>query len=78
MDARTRRRVPHTQWLGLTTVLPCHYITLDGDPDVAAYMEHHRAVRARGERIAEPVLLRAGDWISVDGEGRVVAAAAAE
>ncbi len=67
-----------TRWLGLETVLPCHYITLEGDPDVAAYMEHHRAVRARGERIAEPVLLRAGDWISVDGNGRVVSAAAAE
>ena len=32
-----------TQWLGLDTVLPCHYITLDGDKDVAEYMKHYRA-----------------------------------
>ncbi len=38
-----------TQWLGLETVLPCHYITLDGDRDVADYMKHHRAARARGD-----------------------------
>src|SRR6185312_14415084 len=25
------------QWLGLATVLPCHYIQPDGDPDVAAF-----------------------------------------
>ena len=47
-----------TQWLGLETVLPCHYITLDGDPDVAEYMKHHRAAKARGEKIADPYLLR--------------------
>ncbi len=67
-----------TKWLGLETVLPCHYITLDGDPDVAAYMEQHRAARARGETIADAVLLRAGDWLELDARGRVVAAAAAE
>lgn len=61
-----------TQWLGLETVLPCHYITLDGDADVAAYMRHHADVVARGEPIAEPHLLRAGDWIAFDDDGRVV------
>ena len=60
-----------TQWLGLETVLPCHYITLDGDPDVAEYMKHHRAAAARGEPIADPYLLRAGDWITFDDAGKV-------
>ena len=61
-----------TQWLGLDTVLPCHYITLDGDKDVAEYMKHHRAAKARGEAIADPYLLRAGDWIEFDTSGKVV------
>lgn len=60
------------QWLGLETVLPCHYITLDGDRDVAEYMEHHRAAEAQGEAIGTPYLLRAGDWIDLDGDGRVL------
>jgi L-ascorbate metabolism protein UlaG (beta-lactamase superfamily) len=64
-----------TEWLGLETVLPCHYITLDGDPDVAAYMIHHAAARARGAVIAARYLLRAGDWIELDRMGQVVAAA---
>ena len=61
-----------TQWLGLETVLPCHYITLDGDPDVADYMRHHGEARARGEAIADALLLRAGDWIEFDAAGKVV------
>ena len=44
-----------TQWLGLDTVLPCHYITLDGDKDVAEYMKHHRAAKARGESDRRPL-----------------------
>ena len=44
-----------TQWLGLETVLPCHYITLDGDKDVAEYMKHHRAAKARGEQHRRPL-----------------------
>jgi L-ascorbate metabolism protein UlaG (beta-lactamase superfamily) len=61
-----------TQWLGLETVLPCHYITLEGDPDVAEYMRCHAAAKARGESVAEPYLLRAGDWIEFDAAGRVL------
>ena len=67
-----KRRVLATQWLGLESVLPCHYITLDGDKDVAEYMKHHRAAKARGEDIADPYLLRAGDWIEFDTSGKVV------
>ena len=61
-----------TKWLGLKTVLPCHYITLEGDADVAAYMAAHAEVKARGEAIAEPYLLRSGDWIELDARGEVV------
>lgn len=61
-----------TQWLGLKAVLPCHYVTLDGDPDVASYMDHHRAARARGEAIADAFLLRSGDWIELDAAGHVL------
>jgi L-ascorbate metabolism protein UlaG (beta-lactamase superfamily) len=61
-----------TEWLGLTTVLPCHYITLDGDADVDAYKTHHAAARARGVQIAEPLYLRPGDWVELDPSGRVL------
>lgn len=60
------------QWLGLTTVLPCHYVTLDRDADVAEYRRLDAEARARGEATPDARYLRAGDWIEVDGEGRVV------
>jgi L-ascorbate metabolism protein UlaG (beta-lactamase superfamily) len=66
-----------TEWLGLEAVLPCHYITLDGDPDVASYMAHHAAARARGATVADPYLLHPGDWIEMDASGRVVSPARA-
>jgi L-ascorbate metabolism protein UlaG (beta-lactamase superfamily) len=65
------------QWLGLETVFPCHYITLDGDPDVIDYMRHHEAAKAKGETVGDAVLLRAGDWIEFDGHGRRVLSGAA-
>jgi L-ascorbate metabolism protein UlaG (beta-lactamase superfamily) len=61
-----------TQWLGLTTVLPCHYITLEGDADVAQYMQHYRAAKARGETIADAYLMRPGDWAEVNQQGRII------
>ncbi|WP_258052491.1 hypothetical protein [Mesorhizobium sp. INR15] len=39
---------------------------------VAEYMKHHREAKARGEAIADPYLLRAGDWIEFDRDGKVV------
>jgi len=66
-----------TEWLGLETVLPCHYITLDGDRDVADYMKHHREAKARGAKIADPYLLKSGDWIEFDAAGKVLRPAAA-
>ena len=66
-----------TQWLGLGTVLPCHYITPEGDPDVAEYMRLHGEARARGEAVPDALVLRPGETITLDGTGRLVAEAAA-
>lgn len=66
-----------TQWLGLEAVLPCHYITLEGDRDVAEYMRHHREAKARGETIAAPYLLKSGEWIEFDAAGKVLRPVAA-
>lgn len=60
------------KWLGLETILPCHYITLDGDRDVESFMEHHKAQKDAGEPIGDAYLLRPGDWIDLDREGSVV------
>ena len=65
------------RWLGLQTVLPCHYITLEGDSDVAEYMTHHRATRNRGEAIGDPYLLPAGAWIELGADGGVISPAQA-
>lgn len=66
-----------TEWLGLQTVLPCHYITLDGDADVAAYKTHHAEAKARGAAIGEAYYLRSGDWLEIDPSGLIVAPAKA-
>lgn len=71
-----REALMATQWLGLGTVLPCHYITPDGDPDVAEYMRLHAAARASGEAVAEALVLRPGDAIALDAEGQVLGRAA--
>lgn len=63
------------QWLGLETVLPCHYITVD--EDVAAFEAHLGAARERGERVPHSLVLQPGDWIEVDSGGHVVMAQAA-
>jgi L-ascorbate metabolism protein UlaG (beta-lactamase superfamily) len=48
------------QWLGLETVLPCHYIS----PDCDELREFNRlldAERARGERVPQSVALAPGE-----------------
>lgn len=63
------------RWLGLRTVLPCHYITPDGHPEVEAYLALDAEARAAGETgLPDPVILRCGDWIAFDAEGRRVPA----
>jgi L-ascorbate metabolism protein UlaG (beta-lactamase superfamily) len=56
-----REGVLASQWLGLKTVFPCHYCTLDGDPDVLEFQRELALTKERGETVPESVLLRAGD-----------------
>lgn len=56
------------QWLGLETVLPCHYI----DPhcaEVAEFQEHLAAAQARGERVPTSVVMAPGEVFVVKDEG---------
>jgi L-ascorbate metabolism protein UlaG (beta-lactamase superfamily) len=52
------------QWLGLQTVLPCHYIDPDDD-DVRAFLGHLEEARGRGESVPEAVVLRPGEAITL-------------
>jgi L-ascorbate metabolism protein UlaG (beta-lactamase superfamily) len=52
------------QWLGLETVLPCHYINPDC-PEVRAFEAYLASARSRGERAPASVVLRPGEWISI-------------
>lgn len=48
------------QWLGLETVLPCHYINPDC-AEVAEFNEFLGQARARGERVPRSVVLKPGE-----------------
>ncbi|MEJ2600494.1 MAG: MBL fold metallo-hydrolase [Anaerolineales bacterium] len=53
------------QWLGLDTVLPCHYI----DPncnEVSEFQLHLEAAQSRGETIPEVVVLKPGEIYAVN------------
>jgi L-ascorbate metabolism protein UlaG (beta-lactamase superfamily) len=54
------------QWLGLQTVLPCHYVTPEDDPDVAAFQAELAAAKARGEQVPESIVLNPGDTLTID------------
>jgi L-ascorbate metabolism protein UlaG (beta-lactamase superfamily) len=51
------------QWLGLETVLPCHYINPDDD-DVREFNRCLDAARAAGARVPKSLVLNAGDVIT--------------
>lgn len=53
------------QWLGLDTVLPCHYINPDHD-DVREFIQHLEQAQARGERTPQCVVLKPGDVFTVE------------
>lgn len=57
------------EWLGLSTVLPCHYITLD--EDVAEFERCLETARTAGRPVPRSVVLRPGDWIEVAPDGTV-------
>jgi L-ascorbate metabolism protein UlaG (beta-lactamase superfamily) len=52
------------QWLGLETVLPCHYI----NPDCEEVREFNRLLdeaRAKDSRVPRSVVLQPGDWLEI-------------
>lgn len=54
-----------SQWLGLKTVLPCHY----NDPscvEVQEFNQHLEEARARGEQVPESVVLGPGDTLALE------------
>ncbi len=57
------------EWLGLGTVLPCHYITVDDD--VAEFDRCLEAARVAGRTVPRSIVLRPGDWIDVAPDGVV-------
>jgi L-ascorbate metabolism protein UlaG (beta-lactamase superfamily) len=55
------------QWLGLETVLPCHYINPDCD-DVREFQRYLDEARERGERGPQAVTLHPGEWVEFTAE----------
>jgi L-ascorbate metabolism protein UlaG (beta-lactamase superfamily) len=56
------------QWLGLQTVLPCHYIDPD-DPDVRAFDGHLAELARQGKPVPRSLVLKPGDWIAIPAGG---------
>ena len=52
-------------WLGLRTVLPCHYINSDC-PEVKEFNHHLATAAAAGKRVPQSVVLRPGDSFTMD------------
>jgi L-ascorbate metabolism protein UlaG (beta-lactamase superfamily) len=56
------------EWLGLETVLPCHYINPDCE-DVREFQGHLDEARRAGRKVPNCVVLRPGDWIDCQSSG---------
>ena len=63
------------QWLGLETVLPCHYINPD-DPDVREFERRLSDLAVKGERVPRSIVLRPGESIEIAAGGVDIARAA--
>jgi len=59
-----REGVMAAEWLGLDTVLPCHYINPDAD-DVREFERLLEEARAAGKRVPASRVLQAGESITV-------------
>ena len=55
------------QWLGLETLLPCHYIGMD-NPDLHEFTRLHAEAAARGEAVPHSIVMRPGDWLERTGD----------
>jgi L-ascorbate metabolism protein UlaG (beta-lactamase superfamily) len=53
------------QWLGLKTILPCHYINPDLNPDLQEFQRLHAEARQRGQNVGESIVLKPGDWLEL-------------
>jgi L-ascorbate metabolism protein UlaG (beta-lactamase superfamily) len=53
------------QWLGLKTILPCHYIDPATNPDLQNFLSLHKEAKAAGEVVGECVVLKPGDWLKL-------------
>ncbi|MCI0535842.1 MAG: hypothetical protein L0Z50_11515, partial [Verrucomicrobiales bacterium] len=60
-----REGILAAQWLGLKTILPCHYINPTTNPDLAEFQRLHAEAKARGEKIGESIVLKPGDWMKL-------------
>jgi L-ascorbate metabolism protein UlaG (beta-lactamase superfamily) len=60
-----REGVLAAQWLGLQTVLPCHYIDPDTSDDLHEFQRLMNNARERGEPVPETIVLRPGDWLDL-------------
>jgi len=59
------------QWLGLETVLPCHYIGTD-NPDLDEFKRLYKEAKARGEKLPESVVMKPGEVLEhVSGKWRL-------
>ncbi|MER8929028.1 MBL fold metallo-hydrolase [Mesorhizobium sp. M0859] len=74
-DLSPREGLLAAQWLGLSTVLPCHYTDPD-DPLVKEFMGLVDAARDRGEAVPRTVVMKPGDWLGLDVAGNIVSAPA--
>jgi L-ascorbate metabolism protein UlaG (beta-lactamase superfamily) len=52
------------QWLGLETVLPCHYNNPDNE-DVRQFNQYLQDARGRGERVPNSVVLKPGEILTI-------------
>jgi L-ascorbate metabolism protein UlaG (beta-lactamase superfamily) len=61
-----REGILAAQWLGLKTILPCHYINPDINPDLHEFQRLHAEALKRGEKIGESIVLKPGDWLELN------------
>jgi len=59
-----REGILAAQWLGLKTILPCHYTNPD-NPDLHEFQRRHAEAKRRGDKIGESVVLKPGDWLEL-------------
>ncbi|MGZ9722723.1 metal-dependent hydrolase [Rhizobium miluonense] len=67
-DLSPEEGVLASQWLGLRTVLPCHY-TNPENHQVTAFVEAIDQARTRGETVPEAIVMRPGEWLEIDHDG---------